>query len=324
MEKEINILLIILLVVVIIFLASQIIMMYQGALVSGGMNTMAPSGSRPQSATDQVAPITDTTAGWLTYNDGKNGVSFKYPAVFGANVWRPTQWPPLVTVATSGQDFLAKGCPNLQGSNGGAPVPTQGKTAAGLTYNLYLGSDIGAGQLYSEYCYVITLPQSGSAAVIDFVIQSHSACGFGTCGAYCGTQYEAECLTLNRQQAIEAPIKQMVSSFIFAPPAPAQTQTPPAVAKVVTLADNQTNILLNAGDTFLLQLGGIYNWTITAVDPAVVSRVSVSAPGGSQGVYRANKIGGTDLTAVGDPVCRSVTPPCAIASISFNAHIMVR
>jgi hypothetical protein len=56
---------------------------------------------------------------------------------------------------------------------------------------------------------------SGSVAVVDFIIHSHTACGFSGCGAYCGTQYENECANLNRQKDIELPIQQMVDTAAF-------------------------------------------------------------------------------------------------------------
>ena len=336
MDRELNVLIIVLLVIVIVILAVQIILMAQSSAPSSVGTISAPaSGSQGTQTTSNPAQTiptqTNPAAGWLTYTDSKNGFSFKYPAAFGANVWRPTQWPPLVTNVSAGQNPTSIGCPNLASESGNAPVPTLGKTASGISYNLYLGSDIGAGQLYSDYCYVIPLAQAGGSAVIDFVIQSHSACGFGTCGAYCGTQYETECLNLNRKLAIETPIQQMVSTFVTTIPAKTQTQAPvqmpamPATTKTVTLADNQTNVTIHVGDTFLLQLGDTYDWTAMVVDPTIVARVqNIAVIRGAQGIYKALKTGGTDVTAVGDPVCRNSTPPCGAPSAAFNVHVMVR
>ena len=109
-DKELNVLIIVLLVVVIVFLTVQIITMNQSTVLApNSMNPIPPSGTQTQPGTNPVPVGTDTTADWLTYNDSKNGFSFKYPAAFGANVWRPAQWPPLVTFAANGQDAVAVG-----------------------------------------------------------------------------------------------------------------------------------------------------------------------------------------------------------------------
>lgn len=167
----------------------------------------------PEGGSTVTAPENDPSANWSDYSDGKFGFAFKYPARFGANVWRPAQWPPMVTVVASGSDPVAVGCPNIQNENGNSSKAA-GNTPKGIEFAYYKGSDIGAGQLYSDYCYVIQ-SKYDYAAVIDFVIQSHSACGFGGCGAYCGTPYENECMNLNRQADIIMPIQQIIDTFRF-------------------------------------------------------------------------------------------------------------
>jgi|GEM_PF-2054595 len=332
MAKELGILLIVVLLVAIVFLAVGIVSMGEQAKVMPTTPSSGQTSSTGNTSPQQNPGQANPAAGWLTFTDGKNGFSFQYPASFGANVWRPTQWPPKATYVPAGQDPVAVGCPNLQSGSATPPVAAPGKTASGLSYSLYTGSDIGAGQLYSEYCYVI-MPGSGSgAAVVDFVIQSHSACGFGTCGAYCGTQYESECLSLNRQQAIELPIQQMISTFVWTSVAAqtpvqfqAQTQPQPQATKTITMANNQTNVALHIGDTLLLQLGANYNWTIRVVDSSIVAMESgITLPSADQGIFKALKSGGTDLTAVGDPLCRAATPACGAPSVTFNIHVMVQ
>ena len=279
----------------------------------------------------------DAMAGWLTYTDSQKVFSFKYPASFGANVWQPTQWPPAAVLVGAGQDPVAVGCGDIHDNSGKAPQGAAGKTSAGLDYKMYAGSDIGAGQLYSSYCYVFGR-SSGGAAVINFVIKSHSACGFDGCGAYCGTQYEAECTDLDRKAAIEDPIAKMAATFVFNEASAAVTDIKTnAVAnaaptegqdfngKTVTLAENQTNVALEIGSVFLLKLGEGYNWNATVVDNAVIDReTKIAVVRGAQGTYRALKAGDTDLTAMGDPVCRSNTPPCGAPSIFFTVHVAVR
>jgi hypothetical protein len=182
------------------------------AVISGNTATTAATTTLP-----------DQAAGWIVYSTSseKTTFTFKYPPNFGANVWKPTQWPPKVTLVPKGQDPVAAGCPNLRSETGAVMTGNQGTTTNGTGYSLYEGSDIGAGQLYSEYCYVLEGGQNYSA-VIDFIIQSHSACGFDGCGAYCGTQYEDECTNLSREKDIEGPIQQAVDTAMFGA-APART-----------------------------------------------------------------------------------------------------
>jgi hypothetical protein len=280
-----------------------------------------PTGQNPGStATTTVeTPAPDQTAGWLIYTDEAHGFSFKYPENFGANVWRPTVWPPKVTFASAGQDPLAAGCPNVQSSSGIAVTQKPGTTKSGIAYTLYSGSDVGAGQLYSDYCYVFDGGQ-GLSSVIDFIIQSHTACGFSGCGAYCGTQYESECTNLNRQKDIEMPLQQMIDTVNFSAPVSVVPES-----KTITLDDNNTTLNLSVGGTFLLKLGEGYDWNINVSDQSVVSRqVNISVIRGAQGVYAAHKVGTADLNAVGVPVCRSSVPPCAAPSINFKLHIAAK
>lgn len=177
------------------------------AVISG--NTVATT----TAAATTTSP--NQTAGWIVYTtSSERTFTFKYPPNFGANVWKPTQWPPKVTLVSKGQDPVLAGCPSLRSETGAAITGNPGATTNGTKYSLYKGSDIGAGQLYSEYCYVVEGGQNYTA-VIDFIIQSHSACGFDGCGAYCGTQYEDECANLDRQKDIEGPIQQAVDTAMF-------------------------------------------------------------------------------------------------------------
>jgi len=290
------------------------------------------AGNQDQVQTGQI----DATTEWLTYTDSQKIFSFKYPANFGANVWSPTQWPPVAVLVDAGQDPVKAGCGEIHDDTGKVPAGTAGKTDMGLAYTMYAGSDAGAGQLYSSYCYVFERGTGGAAAV-NFVIKSHTACGFGGCGAYCGTQYEAECTNLNRKAAIEDPIAKMAATFTFdegntvTANTTAETPIPVLVpaqysnGRIVTLADNQANVALAAGDIFLLKLDENYDWSSTVVDNSVVDREKNNAViKGTQGIYRALKIGDTDLTAIGEPVCRNSTPPCAMPSVFFTVHVAVR
>ena len=155
----------------------------------------------------------DVTANWETYIDIQNGFEFKYPKNFGTDVWRPQFWPPTSTVVSLSADPVETACPNLHSATGAPIVPQNGKTQTGIYYLLYQGSDVGAGQLYLQYCYVFGKNQH--YIVVDFVIHAHTGCINGGCGAYCGTQYEQECRNQDTARDIEQPIQKMISTFKF-------------------------------------------------------------------------------------------------------------
>jgi predicted secreted protein len=95
-------------------------------------------------------------------------------------------------------------------------------------------------------------------------------------------------------------------------------------SKIVTLADDGQTITLQVNETFLLKLGEGYDWNITISDQSIVSRVTnILVVRGAQGIYRAHKEGSSTLTAIGDPVCRKVSPPCAAPSREFRINIIV-
>lgn len=277
----------------------------------------------------QMEMVQDNTREeWRIYTAAGKEFSFKYQVNFGANVWSPAQWPPLAVLVGAGQDPVAAGCGDIHDDTGNIPAGVAGKTDAGTAYTIYAGSDAGAGQLYSSYCYVFERA-SGGAAVINFVIRSHTACGFGGCGAYCGTQYETECANLDRKTAIEEPIARMAVTFVFnvAEAAAVPESSVPTYnysGKIVTLANDQTNIALEAGETFLLKLGQDYNWNAAAVDNTIVVRENAVAATGAPGLFRALRFGDTDVIATGEPVCRNSVPPCAMPAAVFTVHAAVR
>jgi hypothetical protein len=103
-----------------------------------------------------------------------------------------------------------------------------------------------------------------------------------------------------------------------------QPSPPPRTPGVVTRDDNQRTIHLAVGETFTLQLGQLYNWTVQIADERVLARVADRGAGpDAQGVYRALAPGQTLLEAQGDPVCWSATPACMLPSIAFSVRIVV-
>jgi len=94
--------------------------------------------------------------------------------------------------------------------------------------------------------------------------------------------------------------------------------------QIVTLAQNNQEIYLKKGESFLLKLGNNYNWNIDISDQTVVSRViNIMVINGAQGIYEAHNPGTATLTAQGDPFCLSSVPRCAMPSILFRVNITV-
>ena len=168
------------------------------------------SGNPSLNTNDNTNTLASTLpAGWKQYDDATTSLSFQYPEQFGANVWRPQFWPPKVIVIPGTLDPLLNGC---QTDLEEKPVE-QTKTLAGTTYTEWTSSGIGAGSLYNSYCYVAT--KNDKNYIFSFLIQSHSGCGDGNCGAYCGTPNETECKNLDRHAAYEQPIDDIVATAKF-------------------------------------------------------------------------------------------------------------
>jgi hypothetical protein len=99
--------------------------------------------------------------------------------------------------------------------------------------------------------------------------------------------------------------------------------TPKSIGDV-TLADTGKIIHMTVGQSFLLNLGLNYDWSISISDQNVISRVkNIAVIVGAQGIYDALTKGTTILSAVGDPQCRTATPACASSSIMFSVTIIV-
>jgi hypothetical protein len=95
-------------------------------------------------------------------------------------------------------------------------------------------------------------------------------------------------------------------------------------SRIVTLDDNNTSISMHVGERFLLKLGEIYNWEVISSDPNVLSRVvNIMVIRGAQGLYEAHRAGQVELTAVGDPFCRSTKPACMMPSLLFKINVKV-
>jgi hypothetical protein len=160
--------------------------------------------------------LDECDADWKIYSDAKNNFQYKYPAnlAVGANVWRMEFWPAKTAVfATSGNPII-KGCPDLS-SNGetGKALIMQKVTLNGIDFSYATSSDVGAGQLYTTYCYLTQ--KNSKYYALEFVSHSHTGCFAGECGAYCGTANEQECRNFDLKRDVEIPIRAVVLTFSF-------------------------------------------------------------------------------------------------------------
>ena len=104
------------------------------------------------------------------------------------------------------------------------------------------------------------------------------------------------------------------------------TKPPETVSETptITLSDNGSTLKLKQGQRFLLQLGEAYDWQLIVADQSVVSRVkNVMVIRGAQGLFDALNPGQSEVSAMGDPVCRSQKPACAQPSVLFRLTVIV-
>jgi hypothetical protein len=107
------------------------------------------------------------------------------------------------------------------------------------------------------------------------------------------------------------------------PQAPSGAPTPGGGTNI-TLADQGKTISLAVGESFLLDLGEGYDWTVTVSDQSVIDRVkNIAVIVGAQGVYEALAPGTTTLSATGNPQCSATQMPCPDLAIAFSITVIV-
>jgi hypothetical protein len=95
-------------------------------------------------------------------------------------------------------------------------------------------------------------------------------------------------------------------------------------ARIITRADRGTTVRISVGEVFILLLPGGMAWDIQITDPRVVTADRLAAlPSGSQGIYRARRVGITELLAVTLPPCAKDRPPCKVMAPAFRVLIVV-
>jgi hypothetical protein len=105
-------------------------------------------------------------------------------------------------------------------------------------------------------------------------------------------------------------------------PSPAH---PSRGARIITRADQGTTVRIAVGEVFILRLPGDIAWDIQITDPRVVTADRLAVlPSGSQGIYRARRVGITELLAVTLPPCAKDQPPCKVMAPAFRVLIVVR
>jgi hypothetical protein len=122
------------------------------------------------------------------------------------------------------------------------------------------------------------------------------------------------------------PVTAIVHAATIGPAAtsgPIVTPTSLRGPNTITMQDNQQILRLAVGDTFVLNLGPPYIWTVQ-VDERIVARVpGAAAPKDAQGVYKAIAPGQTALVATGIPACANAKPRCLLPDILFELMIIV-
>lgn len=141
---------------------------------------------------------------------------------------------------------------------------------------------------------------------------------------YIGTEYEK---TMSVTHSLSIPVSYQPASSVPSLPvtAPTKSISPSTSAHqqgTVTMADNNSTLHYNVGDSFLLKLGD-YVWDISMSNPSIISRIkNVAVIRGAQGIYAVNNAGQTDLTAVGRPMCNQ-GEMCSHLEILFKVKIVV-
>jgi hypothetical protein len=148
----------------------------------------------------------DITTNWKTYNG--NGFELKYPEIFTGTTWRAENWP-LVVSKLNGKMTIDEACG--QTSSTGPSIFNSISTSDVNNFVLLVSSDVGAGQLYTDYCYVQNI--NNYNYVIHFLIHSTNGCGNGNCGPYCGTSNDQACKNFDMQKEIVQPIENILSTF---------------------------------------------------------------------------------------------------------------
>lgn len=145
--------------------------------------------------------------GWSVHVDEGTGIRLAMPDAFGANVWSPVQWPPRFSLIPAEQNPVVYGCEDFSRSSL-QPATIYDEEAVVVQKR----EEPGAGTLYATYCAVKSY--RAWSLVFYAEVRSHLGCGLNQCGAYCGTEFDAECRRFDRAAMIDTPIIEMAKSML--------------------------------------------------------------------------------------------------------------
>jgi hypothetical protein len=101
-------------------------------------------------------------------------------------------------------------------------------------------------------------------------------------------------------------------------------QPAPRGARTITRADQGTTVRIAVGEVLILRLPGGMAWDVQITDPRVVTADRAATPTpGEQGIYRARRVGVTELLALALPPCAKDRPPCEVMTPAFRVLIVV-
>ncbi len=154
--------------------------------------------------------VTDQTVGWKTYHDSANGFSFQYPESFNSKYASLQSIPPKVVVSSSKTSINENGCYAIPNS----PMPQKDSqiTTNRMNFCLSESSDVGAGQLYTDYYY--TVFKNAMYVTVDYTIHTPNGCS-----AYIGVEPQyTECsdfLKNHYTDLVLQPIQKSISTLNF-------------------------------------------------------------------------------------------------------------
>jgi hypothetical protein len=146
----------------------------------------------------------DSATGMAVY--ANNGIRFEYPATLDTKYASLNLSTSVEKVGTAKLD--SNGCYPVT-DDSGAPSPSSVSTIHGLKFCSTTSSDVGAGQLGTNYTY--TTIHNGNVYTVDYAVSTTNGCG-----AYDGTNY-TDCVAAQKNfpTTVVKPIQNSIGTFAF-------------------------------------------------------------------------------------------------------------
>lgn len=197
MEKGISTLIGIIIIIAVVVAAFGGVFTYQYFVIK----------TQPVVQTDQI----DQTAGWKTYTDAVNGITFQYPNKFNSDYIALHQKPFVIVNSKSGGSIDENGCLvtiNDIPTDSGTPTIF---TSGNLSFCISHSSSGAAGTFYDTYYY--TTYEQGKYYTFEFVV---SRVDCGVYGDAANAKFKA-CTNDENDYGfiVSKPIQQSVSTFKF-------------------------------------------------------------------------------------------------------------